>query len=343
MLARAAASSQRFEAAVEMNAPQPVRCPTCWQSPVGCVCSIVARIDNRVPVTILQHPREARHAFGTLGLLAASLERLDVRCGVTHAPVVGTLLWPGDDATPIEAAAAPEHLIAIDGTWSGARVILRDNPWLAALPKIVLTPSTPGRYRTRREKTPRGMATVEAVASALVHFEPELAPGVSTLFAAFEAREARMVAHQASPVARMRKRRRPSAERVALARDDAAIGAALRVGGEAVAWAVRRGPAELSLRLDADVSAERWARCGLADAEVVSADEAAARLGAFLADVPALFVWRAAPFERLALDVPIYDLKTIARRRGVPDAPMPHALGARLDRSEALRAQLRTA
>ncbi len=326
-----------------MNAPNPARCPTCWQSPVGCVCALVAPIANRVPVTILQHPREARHAFGTLGLLAASLERLHVRSGVVHAPLAGTLLWPGDDATPIESARAPDHLIAIDGTWAGARVILRENPWLAALPKIVLTPSSPGRYRTRREKTARGMATVEAVASTLLHFEPELAAGVSTLFAAFEAREARMVAHQASPVARTRKRRRPSAERVALARDDAAFGAALRVGGDAVAWAVRRDAEALTLRLDADVAPERWARCGLEDAEVVSAEQASARLGAFLAGAPALFVWRAAPFERLALDVPVYDLKTIARRRGVPDAPMPHALHERLDRSEALRARLRTA
>ncbi len=296
------------------------------------MCALVAPIANRTPVTILQHPRETRHAFGTVPLLTAALERIEVDAGLRPAPRPGVLLWPGDDATPIESAAAPDHLIAVDGTWSGARALLRDNPWIAALPKIALTPSSPGRYRTRREKTARGMATVEAVATALASFEPELAPGVEALFAAFEARERRWVGYQAEPVARMRKRPRPSRERDAL-RGDVVIGAALRVGDEEVAWAVRRGERTWVGRLDRPLLEARWRRCGLADAPVVTGAVARDALRAFVAGASGVFAWRVAPFARLELGAPTFDLKTIARRRGWADDPMPHDLTARLERS----------
>lgn len=322
-----------------MSDETPTRCANCWRPGDTCVCALVAPLANATPVTILQHPREARHVFGTVPLLTAALGRVAVETGVAFAPRDGVLLWPGDDATPLECAPRPDHLIAIDGTWSGARTVLRDNAWLARLPKITIAPSSPGRYRTRREKTPRGMATVEAVATALAWFEPELRPGVGALFAAFEERERRLVAHQATPVARIRHRRRPSREREALG-GEVVVGAAVRVEGEAVAWGVRRGDASWIARVECAVPESRWRRCGLVGAPVLAACEVRDALAAFVSGASGVFAWRADPFARLGLGVPAFDLKTIARRRRWPVVSMPHDLGARLDVSARLLERL---
>ena len=39
------------------------------------------------------------------------------------------------------------HLLVLDGTWSQARALYRQNPWLTGIPHFQLSPEAPSRYR----------------------------------------------------------------------------------------------------------------------------------------------------------------------------------------------------
>lgn len=299
-----------------MNKAGRAICEACRRPGVGCVCASLPRIAHALPVVVLQHPREARHPFGTVPLARAALEGLRVEVGLDHEPRRGALLWPSEGARPLELAARedrPERLVVLDGTWSHARALLRRNPWLEALPRYTITPRAPGRYRTRRERSANGLATIEAIATALSQFEPELEPALDALIAAFEERERQMVAHQADPRPR-RRRERVSAERAALVRQDIAVATAVVVDGRPAAWAMRRSDDFAWARVaGADVA--RLERHGVDGAPCVASwEEALAQLVEAARGASSVFAWRAAPFRSVE-GIAIFDLKTAARRR----------------------------
>jgi DTW domain-containing protein len=200
--------------------PSRTECLTCRRPEPRCVCALRVRVDNRTAVTILQHPRERRHPFNTGRLARESLRNAelhvlqpDERGRLRHRgplPAGAALLYPHPDAVELASvplAQRPRHLIVLDGTWAQARVVYRDDPRLAALPHVALTPAAPSRYRIRREPAPHCLSTIESVAAALAVLEPE-APGLSGLLDAFVA----MVDTQADEVgggARRRRRSRP--------------------------------------------------------------------------------------------------------------------------------------
>jgi hypothetical protein len=109
-----------------------------------------------------------------------ALPRSELHCGVRfedHARVSAlasapgaALLFPGADAIPVDAAAAapPDVLFVVDGTWPQAIKMLRANPAIAALPRISVAPEGAGAYgELRREPAPDHLSTIEAVALAL--------------------------------------------------------------------------------------------------------------------------------------------------------------------------------
>jgi hypothetical protein len=137
---------------------------------------------------ILQHPREARLAICSAWLAHVALPNSEIHGGVRFgaSPRVAALaaapraalLFPGPGATPVTSAAAepPEVLFVVDGTWPQAVKMLRDNPTIAALPRISVAPSGPGAYgELRREPGPEHLATIEAIALALGALERDTA------------------------------------------------------------------------------------------------------------------------------------------------------------------------
>jgi DTW domain-containing protein YfiP len=129
-------------------------------------------------VVLLQHPREARLAICSAWLTRLALENAELHRGVRFGdhPRVrellaapGTaLLYPGPDAIPADRAPAPAALVVVDGTWPQSERMLRDNPSLAALPRIGLAPARASGYAgLRREPGPGRLSTLEAVALAL--------------------------------------------------------------------------------------------------------------------------------------------------------------------------------
>ena len=141
----------------------------------------------RTRVVILQHPREARLAICSAWLAHIALAGSELHRGVRFGaePRVrellagpGTaLLFPdlgpeGEARAPAVQAQSPETLIVIDATWPQATKMLRENPALAALPRVALAPAQASGYgELRREPGPGHLSTIEAIALALGQLE----------------------------------------------------------------------------------------------------------------------------------------------------------------------------
>lgn len=163
-----------------------------------CLCSYLRPLQNAVGVHILQHRREHRHALGTarllrLGLASVHVHVLDLqgRSGASTPvalPEGAGLLYPSADARDLATlpeADRPRHLVVIDGTWSHAHRIVRDNPWISDLPRYGLAPSEGSRYRIRTEPRLECLSTVESVVAALRCLQPDL-EGTEMLDTAFD-------------------------------------------------------------------------------------------------------------------------------------------------------------
>jgi len=173
-------------------------CFVCFKPRATCVCSSIARVQNRTRVSVLQHPRERAHPIGTARFVDLGLSESEVvvATGSLHGfrrpmrllPGAG-LLFPREDARDLETLSAnerPSQLVVLDGTWPQARTLYRQNEWLHALPHYRLSPSAPSRYRIRREPSPDYVSTIESVLIALRILEPEI-EGLDGLLSAFDA------------------------------------------------------------------------------------------------------------------------------------------------------------
>lgn len=165
------------------------RCATCELPLSTCLCALVARVDNRVDVLVLQHPLEVREAKGSARLMRLCLARCEVVVGETFEPAVlaallhapgrrSALLYPGyaEAAAPDLAADAVTQLVVLDGTWRKSLKMLMSNPLLQALPRLALNPSSTGRYRTlRKARLPTQLSTLEATCEALAMLDADAA------------------------------------------------------------------------------------------------------------------------------------------------------------------------
>jgi DTW domain-containing protein YfiP len=184
-----------------MIAAEPAHRPHCYRcdKPVlSCLCAHIERVDNQTPIVIVQHKHESRHPFGTVRIAELGLAKARIHTVPGWAvsgdnppewlPAGAGLLYPGHaarDLGSLAPAERPAALVLLDGTWNQARALFRDHAWLRTLPRYAFTPSTPSRYRIRREPRPSYVSTIEAVVQALSLLEPGLA-GTAGLLAAFE-------------------------------------------------------------------------------------------------------------------------------------------------------------
>lgn len=196
-------------------------CYRCFQPAVCCVCSDIPVVDNQTGVTILQHPRERHHPLGTVRIARLGLRHVQVRvCGPEDAeamtlaaglPSGAALLYPSPEArvlSQIPPAERPKHLVVVDGSWSQAWTMVRDVPGLRELPRVRLSPTSPGEYRLRREPRADCLSTIEATVAALRALEPETR-GLDELIDAFRQMIDRHIEVR-SDVKTGRRRKRPA-------------------------------------------------------------------------------------------------------------------------------------
>jgi DTW domain-containing protein YfiP len=164
-------------------------CLRCRRAKTACYCALIPTIASKTHVVFLQHPRERYVAIGTarmahLGLPNSEFhvaERFDANARVQAlaetAKADGTaLLFPGEGAQDLSALRPeqmPKNLVVIDGTWALAKKLLRLNPLLQTIPRVMFRPTRPSNYRIRAEPKDHFVSTIEAVVEVLGQIESD--------------------------------------------------------------------------------------------------------------------------------------------------------------------------
>ncbi len=158
-------------------------CLRCLRPRRVCFCERLPELPSQTRVVFLQHLRERRMPIGTARMAHLSLPNSELRAGIdfeTDERVQalcheeGTfLLFPGPSAKDVRDLEPGElkTLVVVDGTWPLARKLIRVNPSLQALPRVMFHPERPGNYRIRKEPAEHCLATIEAVSEVLGHLE----------------------------------------------------------------------------------------------------------------------------------------------------------------------------
>jgi DTW domain-containing protein YfiP len=218
-----------------------------------CYCHALPRLDTATRVVILQHPRERDVPIGTARMASLCLPRAELRVGVHWtgellAGAIGDparppiLLYPGPGARDIlrDPPRGPVTLIVVDGTWSQARTVVRDNPVLQALPRYAFATPELSHYRIRREPRAEYVSTIEALMHVLGALEGDPARFRSLLDPLRAMVDAQLACQASSPrrgmrqVHRPRPRRRVVPDAIVERFDDLVC-----VVGEANAWPYR--------------------------------------------------------------------------------------------------------
>jgi len=149
------------------------RCLRCRRPVSVCYCATLPSIPTRTRVILLQHPRERDMPIGTARMAALALPNAKLHVGYTWdgrvVPADAILLYPGEGAKNILTEPPPEPvtLVVVDGTWSQAKVLVRDNPVLNALPRYAFAAPELSRYRIRKEPRAEYCSTIEALMHVL--------------------------------------------------------------------------------------------------------------------------------------------------------------------------------
>ncbi|MEZ4358722.1 MAG: tRNA-uridine aminocarboxypropyltransferase [Kofleriaceae bacterium] len=230
-------------------------CARCRRPPRVCYCHALPRLPTRTRVVILQHPRERDMPIGTARMASLCLPSASLHVGMrwdddgqlaalladpARPPV---LLYPAEGARDIlqEPPPGPVTLVVVDGTWSQAKNVVRDNAVLRSLPRYAFVAPALSQYRIRREPRDEYVSTIEALMYVLGALEGD-APRFAALLEPLRAMvDAQLAANEGTP--RFRRRRRvpgPNGPRVpeaVRARWDDLV----CVVGESNAWPFREG------------------------------------------------------------------------------------------------------
>jgi DTW domain-containing protein len=174
-------------------------CTDCRLPINHCVCSERPRYAPGLGVCLLYHAAERALTSNTGHLVEECLEptfgfiwsRTQVPPGLLallDAPEwAPQLIFPGEyslSSQPVLRQCFAEGdkkplLVILDATWSQARKMLRQSPYLHKLPCVSLNPDSPGRYRLRRSRQAGHLCTAEVVEQCLRQWgEPEAANGL---------------------------------------------------------------------------------------------------------------------------------------------------------------------
>ncbi len=145
------------------------RCVACRMPERLCLCALVPRVDNRVPVVVVAHPQELQKPTNTGRFVPRCLARgaLVLRTETPAPPAGAALLFPSDDARPLDPERAPSALYVPDGTYRQARRIAGRDPLLSELPRVSLPAGVRAVGYMRHGARPEQLSTLEAVARAL--------------------------------------------------------------------------------------------------------------------------------------------------------------------------------
>lgn len=184
-------------------------CLRCRRPRRVCWCGAVTPVESRTRVVFIQHPREFKVPVSTCRMAHLSLPNSELHVALTAqgtpsleaicAQPRTAVLFPADDAMDAdEVTAPPDTLVVIDGTWSNARKVVSNCPFLSKLPRLAFRPQSKSRYRIRAEPDDDFVSTIEA--TAIVLEKLERAPGrFQPILSAFDAMVERQLEFASSP------------------------------------------------------------------------------------------------------------------------------------------------
>ncbi len=168
-------------------------------------------METRTRIVLLMHPKEFRHQKCTTGRLTClNLGNSEIIQGInfdddarfrsliddpSNYPV---LLYPGERAMSISRGQFPASAVGhrqlvvflIDATWHCSRTVVRHSPSLMGLPRLVIEPASPSRFRIKRQPSPWCLSTIEAAHELLLALEAgglDVYPDKTRLLGAFNA------------------------------------------------------------------------------------------------------------------------------------------------------------
>ena len=152
--------------------------PTCWQCirpKSHCHCKLLSPFLAHSNTVILQHPRERKRFYSTAKLITQWISNCELVRGIEFSQNDILDLFPGTQLAvlfPSKNSSSAGNInlsesntvILIDGTWSEANKIYRENPWIANLPHISLSTTLHSNYRIRKQPRSECLSTIEALA-----------------------------------------------------------------------------------------------------------------------------------------------------------------------------------
>ncbi len=223
-------STAKLAAERALAAEPRTMCLNCRRPQSSCYCDHLPELATDTKILLLQHPRERDMPIGTARMANLCLTNSELHIGVdwegsavleraiSDPTRPAVLLYPSDGATLPAAPPirGPVTLIAVDGTWSQTRKMVRQNPTLATLPRLAFCPQVPSEYRIRREPRPYCVSTIEALMIALSSFEadPERFLALLTPFRKMIDRQIEIRQQNKTVPCRHVKKERPLASRV---------------------------------------------------------------------------------------------------------------------------------
>jgi DTW domain-containing protein YfiP len=231
---------------------QRATCLRCRRPQSVCYCSALTTIETRTRVVILQHPRERRMPIGTARMASLCLPQARLHVGAkwdddaelaaalsdpARPPI---LLYPGPGARDVldDPPAGPVTLIVVDGTWTQAKNVVRDNPVLRSLPRYAFHAPEPSHYGgVRREPSAECVSTIEALMYVLGALEGDADRFRALLAPMHRMLDAHLAAQAACPRERVYRPRTyvPPAAKLPRAITER-FGDLVCVAGEANAW-----------------------------------------------------------------------------------------------------------
>ncbi len=174
-----------------------VMCYRCFWPKQLCWCASLRPMTTRTRFVFLMSPKEFKEEKAATGRLThLCLTNSEIRMGkgfdddeavqalINDPRNHPVLLYPGEDALNLSAAAEPQIsgfrsqvsgrqlvVFLLDATWRGARKLLRQSPSLQRLPRIMFTPSAPSRYVIKQQPVEGCLSTLEAVHELLTVLE----------------------------------------------------------------------------------------------------------------------------------------------------------------------------
>jgi DTW domain-containing protein YfiP len=162
-------------------------CGGCGLHLERCICAAIPRLDLRTRVALVVHAKELKRTSnsGALALRALVNQEMCVRglglldlSSLLRPEYHSVLFYPADGAVEltrefVASVDRPIQLIVPDGNWRQASKVAIRHPELAHLTRVKISAPNTARFHLRREHSPEGMSTLEAIARAIGVIEGE--------------------------------------------------------------------------------------------------------------------------------------------------------------------------